>query len=101
MAKNNKIPYKVSYFNEWDEDGTHYNQRITISIPHRTFLDINDRIITYYLQNPHTIYYKPKPLQIGKNFTNLSTFHFFKENFLDINDKRIKDRNTIILIKTF
>ena len=43
------LNYKVSYGQEWDKEGTHYSQMITISIPNEQILKhlVNAKIRAY------------------------------------------------------
>lgn len=97
------IDYKVSYRNEWGNDGTHYSQTITIIIPNEHILKhlINANIKAYREQcGSWMVQTYLKELNMGKNYTKLTTAEYIVVNFLNPADTRIKrDRNTIINVK--
>ena len=96
------LNYKVSYGQEWDKEGTHYRQMITISIPSEQILKhlVNAKIRAYkgiHQDFLTKLYFQE--LNVGKNYVSLSFRNFVVNTFLNRNDKRILDRNTIIRIK--
>lgn len=97
------LKYKVSYKSEWSEDGTHYDQTITIFIPCENVLKhlINASINAYReMSGSWMVHTYLKPLNMGKNHTNLTTAEYIVVNFLNPDDTRIKrNRNTIINVK--
>lgn len=97
------LNYKVSYWNEWTADGTHYNQTITIFLSCRDILQhlINAKINAYReMSGSWMVRTYLKELNEGKNYVNLTTAGYIVVNFLNPDDTRIKrDRNTIINVK--
>ena len=103
---------KVNYLKEWSNDGTFYNQTITIEKKYiekfneivrakkeeaskKIILSNEDMKILYYLEE----------LKVGKNYTKLTTLDYFMKFYLkyiyeppkrDKNYERILERNTII-----
>lgn len=96
------LKYKVSYKKEWSNDGTTYRQTITIFIPNKEKLDkINSYIREYkkhsgnWMVNTYLT-----EMNLGKNYTNLTTADYMVINYLNPDDIRLKrDRNSIINIK--
>ena len=96
------MEYKVSYRSEWNKEGTHYNQRITIPMTALELCLLNDDINIEFMRlkeqrDLKAIYFKP--LFHGKNYITLSLRDYIVKKYLNPNDKRIKDRNTMIVIK--
>ena len=95
------LNYKVSYEQEWDKEGTHYSQMITISIPSEQILKhlVNAKIRAYkgiHQDFLTKLYFQE--LNVGKNYVSLSFRDFVVNTFLNQKDNRILDRNTIIRI---
>ena len=102
------MEYKVSYTESWSSDGVHYNQRITAKLSKQELSQFNasiaekkkkinekkhkDSMDTYYLCFAQR-------LVCGNNYTTLTTKEIFKSYFSLHGDKRIKDRNTLIVIQ--
>lgn len=105
---------KVSYLKEWSNDGTFYNQTITIEkefigkfneivkakkeeISKKIIHSNEDMKVLCYLQE----------LKVGKNYTHLTTLDYFMKFYLkyiyeppkrDKDYQRILERNTIIKV---
>ena len=106
---------KVSYLRNWDKEGTFYNQ--TITIDKETGAKFNNYVETLWKQDQeklnktHTWNNEEmkrdmflKRLALGVNYTNLTTLNYFL-NFImnepkeNVKWRRIKSRNTIIIVK--
>lgn len=96
------LDYKVSYKKEWDKEGTTYRQTITILFPNKETLDKINLAIKDCKENSGNWmnFTYLKELNIGKNYTKLTTADFIVTNYLNPDDMRIKrDRNSIINVK--
>ena len=94
--------YKISYRKLWDENGTCFNQIITMKFYNKEVFEFVNRFTQDYVQK-HGDFYKKryfKPLQIGDNFVSLSYRDFILLSYLP-EDKRILDRNTVFRIKIY
>lgn len=95
------MEYKVSYVKERDNDGTHYNQRITFDMDVFELVDLNRAILDKRaeMQNAGDTYSKYyNPVVDGKNYPVPILRDFILKHTCGTDDKRIKDRNTIIVI---
>lgn len=112
MAKNKKVI--VNYLQHWNEEGTHYTQTITLD---KNFIKyINKLIKKYHESNEESkniisnfvgfstyydFYLKEIDTSKNKYFLNITQlkyiYYYLSINNYDI--KRIKDRNTLLLIK--
>jgi len=104
---------KVNNQNKWGNDGTHYNQTITINqktavlfnnyiekILNEDKKEIEAKRIMTNEQAKREIYLKR--LSLGANYLYLTTlfyFMLFLGRHTNENIKRIKNRNTIIIVK--
>ena len=105
---------KVSYLEEWTDDGIIYNQTITIEkkyiekfneIVKAKKEEILKKIIHSY--EDMKVYCCLQELKVGKNYTNPTTLDYFMKFYLkyiyeppkkDKNFERILERNTIIKV---
>ena len=99
------MEYKVSYGKEFGYNGTVYTQRIKLTL---SLYELMDKVNIAILEQREKLAQRTdsegiktryfKPLQQGKNYVTLSLKDFIVKEFCNPNDKRIKDRNTIILV---
>jgi len=97
---------KTSYLKNWDKEGTCYNQTITITEKTDLFIKIvNDKInLTLETIAQKTVIDSDelklqmylKPIHKGKNYTTHTLRNFIFNGILGV---KIKDRNTIVIIK--
>lgn len=106
---------KINYLKEWGNDGTVYNQTITIDM--ETAKKFNEFIrklklvackkFIYSNEDMKILYYLEE-LKEGKNFTGLTELDYFMKFYLkeiyeppkrDRDYERILNRNTIIKVK--
>lgn len=101
------MEYKVSYKQSWSPDGTHYDQRITAKMSKEEFRSFNSHIaeqkkklLAKEIKNGMDVNYLcfARFLVKGKNHTTLTTREVFRSFFKLYGDKRIKDRNTLIIV---
>ena len=101
------MEYKVSYMESWSGDGTHYNQRITAKMSEDELSQFNkyiaerkSQINKKKVKNGMDLNYLcyARFLIRGKNHTTLTTREIFRSYFKLYGDKRIKDRNTLIVV---
>lgn len=102
------MEYKVSYNENWSGDGTHYDQRITAKMRKEELAEFNAaiaekkrKINEKTIKNNMEVNYLcfVRFLVCGKNYTTLTTREVFLSHFKLYCDKRIKDRNTLIVVK--
>ena len=102
------MEYKVSYTESWSGDGTHYDQRITAKMSkeelaefNKSIADAKRKINEKKTKRGMDVNYLcfARFLVRGKNHTTLTTREVFKSYFKLYGDKRIKDRNTLIVVK--
>lgn len=102
------MEYKVSYTESWSGEGTHYDQRITAKLSKEELDQFNTsiaekkrKINEKKIKNNMDVNYLcfARFLLCGKNHTTLTTRELFKSYFKLYGDKRIKDRNTLIVIQ--
>lgn len=100
--------YKVSYKESWSGDGTHYDQRITAKMSgeeldafNASIAEKKRKINEKKIKNGIDVNYLcfARFLVCGKNHTTLTTREVFKSYFKLYGDKRIKDRNTLIVVQ--
>lgn len=93
---------KVNYNNYFSEDGTHYDQMVTVGLTKQQVSDFNNMVIDARFSDTtdSDIRLYLKRVAFGINYTNLTTFRYFY-NFFHLSDvERIKSgRNTILVIK--
>lgn len=110
---------KVNYLKEWGNDGTVYNQTITIDIEtakmFNQYIQMKKQQVeqsfkekkTYSNEDMKILYYLEE-IKEGKNFTSLTELDYFMKFYLhniyeppkrDKNYERILNRNTIINVK--
>lgn len=80
--KEYKTTYKISYPQMWNDEGTHFNQRIRVKVTERDAIRCN--ILSGRLLEKND----------GPIFTKLHQRDTLCR-LLGINDKRLKDRNTV------
>ena len=88
---------KVSYNSYFDNNGTHYNQMVSVVLTDKQLEAFNDMVnntlpsAKMHLRN----------VKFGDNYTTLTTFDHFRRFFEPLkSNSRIKtDRNTLLRIK--
>lgn len=102
------MEYKVSYTESWSDDGTHYDQRITAKMNgeeldafNASIAEKKRKINEKKIKNGMDVNYLcfARFLVCGKNHTTSTTREVFKSYFKLYGDKRIKDRNTLIVVQ--
>lgn len=104
---------RVNFRNKWDNEGTHYNQ--TITIDKKTAVLFNNYIEKILNEDKKEIERKRemtnaqakremylKKLSFGTNYLHLTTllyFFTFLKNEMHESTKRLKNRNTIIIVE--
>lgn len=88
---------KVSYNSYFDNNGTHYNQMVSVVLTDEQLEVFNDMVNN---TRPSAKMYL-RSVKFGDNYTNLTTFDHFRRFFeLLKSNSRIKaDRNTLLRIK--
>ena len=88
---------KVSYNSYFDNNGTHYNQMVSVVLTDEQLEVFNSMV------NGVSEYTKMhlRSVKFGDNYTNLTTFYYFRRFFEPLkSNSRIKaDRNTLLRIK--
>ncbi len=101
------MEYKVSYMESWSGDGTHYDQRITAKMSgeeldafNASIAETKRKINEKKIKNGMDVNYLcfARFLVRGKNYTTLTTREIFRSYFKLYGDKRIKDRNTLVVV---
>ena len=94
---------KVSYNSYFDNNGTHYNQMVSVVLTDEQLEVFNDMVNNTRLSKGVSEYTKMHltGVKFGDNYTNLTTFDHFRRFFETLkSNSRIKaDRNTLLRIK--
>lgn len=102
------MEYKVSYTKSWSGGGTCYDQRITAKMTGEELAEFNAyiaekkrKINEKEIKSNMDVYFLSfaRFLERGKNHTTLTTRNAFLSYFMLYGDKRIKDRNTLIVVQ--
>ena len=82
---------KVSYNSYFDKNGTHYDQMVSVVLTDEQLEAFNNMAHDTHLRS----------VKFGDNYTNLTTFDYFRRFFEPLkSNSRIKaDRNTLLRIK--
>ena len=88
---------KVSYNSYFDNNGTHYNQMVSVVLTDKQLKAFNDMVNN----TRHSTKMYLRSVKFGDNYTNLTTFDHFRRFFEPLkSNSRIKDdRNTLLRIK--
>ena len=88
---------KVSYNSSFDNNGTHYNQMVSVVLTDKQLEAFNNMVNN--TRSPTKMYLRS--VKFGDNYTNLTTFDHFRRFFEQLkSNSRIKaDRNTLLRIK--
>ena len=94
---------KVSYNSYFDNNGTHYNQMVSVVLTDKQLKAFNDMVNDTQLSKGVSEYTKMylRSVKFGDNYTTLTTFDHFRRFFEPLkSNSRIKtDRNTLLRIK--
>ena len=98
------MDYKISYPNEWNSLGSHYDQRVRITLTADELNTANETLRKRKEEEKESrtsnFYLFAHELRKGRNYTTITTAHFFADLFGYNTDKRYKnDRNTIIKVE--
>lgn len=87
---------KVSYNSSFDNNGTHYNQMVSVVLTDKQLEAFNDMV-----NNTRSAKMYLRSVKFGDNYTTLTTFNHFRRFFEPLkSNSRIKaDRNTLLRIK--
>ena len=88
---------KVSYNSSFDNNGTHYNQMVSVVLNDKQLKAFNDMVNN----TRHSTKMYLRNVKFGDNYTNLTTFDHFRRFFepLKSNSRIQDDRNTLLRIK--
>ena len=99
------MTYKISYPQDWDGDGTHYDQLINIRLTPMEFDELNRSIVALKFDIAPKVVKSGSDMDIlcylkefgwGKNYTTHTQRDYVCDWFGILSDKRLLDRNTMI-----
>ena len=94
---------KVSYDSRFNSEGTHYTQMVSVTLSDEQINVFNNMVRNTLSSRDASHMAKTylREINVEDNFTNLTTFEYFKRFFTPLlENQRIKsDRNTLLRIK--